>query len=203
MCIRDSGIDLAGFTFRPEAGEYLLFFGRIHPEKGTRECIAVARRTGLPLVIAGIVQDPAYFESAVRPHLDGERIRYVGSVGPARRDALLGGARALLHPIAFEEPFGLSVVEAMACGTPVIAFRRGSMPEIVADGETGFLVEDLEGMVEAVFALPRIERAACRRRVEAHFTAGRMVDDYLRVYGEVLRRRGRRGEDTARGNGGA
>ncbi|MEJ5358991.1 MAG: glycosyltransferase family 4 protein [Desulfobacterales bacterium] len=186
------GIDLGGFTFREAPGGYLLFFGRIHPEKGTRECIEVARRTGLPLVIAGIVQDPAYFESAVRPHLDGERIRYVGSVGPARRDELLGRARALLHPIGFEEPFGLSVVEALACGTPVIAFRRGSMPEIVADGRTGFLVGNLEEMIAAVGALDRIDRRACRQHVEAHFTAGRMVEDYLRVYEEILRRRGRK-----------
>ncbi len=186
------GIDLGGFTFREAPGGYLLFFGRIHPDKGTREGIEVARRTGLPLLIAGIVQDAAYFESAVRPHLDGGRIRYVGSVGPERRDELLGRARALLHPIAFEEPFGLSVVEAMACGTPVIAFRRGSMPEIVADGRTGFLVENLEEMIAAVGAVDRIDRSACRRHVEAHFTAGRMVEDYLRVYEEILRRRGRK-----------
>ena len=112
-------------------GDYLLFFGRIHPHKGAAEAIDVAARVGLPLVIAGIVQDREYFERAVEPRIDGDRVRYIGSVGPDERGAVLGGARALLHLISFEEPFGFSVIESMACGTPVIATRRGSMPELV------------------------------------------------------------------------
>src|SRR6267143_5114995 len=134
------GIPLDEFTFRPDRGSYLLFFGRIHPDKGAREAIEVARRPGHKLILAGIVQDEAYFRTAIEPCLDGDQIRFVGSVGPAERDALLGGAIALLHLIQFDEPFGLSVIEAMATGTPPIAFRRGSMPELIADGSSGLLV---------------------------------------------------------------
>ncbi|MEE8520138.1 MAG: glycosyltransferase family 4 protein [Gemmatimonadota bacterium] len=182
------GIDIERFSFREEPDDYLLFFGRIHPDKGVREAIEIARRTGHPLIIAGIIQDEAYFREQVERQLDGERIRYIGSIGPERRDTLLGGALALLHPIAFEEPFGLSVVEAMACGTPVIAFRRGSMPELVGHGETGFLVETVEDAVDAVRQIRSIDRRGCRRWVEQGFTSARMVDDYVRVYEQVLAR---------------
>jgi len=180
------GIDLGRFTFRAAPGDYLLFFGRIHPEKGTRECIDVARRLDRRLLLAGIVQDQRYFKEEVAPFLDGDRVVYAGSVGPERRDALLGGAYALLHPIRFDEPFGLSVVEAMACGTPVVAFRRGSMPEVVAHGKTGFLVQSVDEMVEAVKKIAEINRAACRRWAEEHFGVERMVDDYIRVYEGIL-----------------
>ena len=131
------GIDLDQFTFRPEPGGYLLFLGRIHPDKGTHLAIEVARAAGIPLVIAGIVQDRAYFDEYVAPLVDDHDVQYVGAVQPAERDALLGGALALLHLIAFAEPFGLSVVEALATGTPVIAFRLGSMPEIVTRARPG------------------------------------------------------------------
>lgn len=189
------GIDLRRFTFRPDPGRYLLFFGRIHPDKGPGEAIEIARRARMPLILAGIVQDRACFDREVAPHLDGHRVRYVGSAGPEERDRLLGGACALLHPIRFEEPFGLSVVEAMACGTPVVAFRRGSMPEVVRDGHTGFLVDSIEEAVEAVDQVKRIDRLICRRWVEAQFTAERMVDRYLEVYQRILeidRRKGGR-----------
>ena len=180
------GIPTGEFTFRREPGDYLLFFGRIHPEKGAREAIEVARRSGRKLVLAGIIQDEQYFREAVLPSVDGDQVRYVGSVGPEERDKLLGGAFALLHLISFEEPFGLSVVEAMATGTPVIAFPRGSMPEIILDGSTGFLVESVEAAEEALRRVPGINRAACRGHVESRFSAERMVDDYIRVYRKVI-----------------
>ena len=180
------GIPLAEFTFRDEPGDYLLFFGRIHPEKGPREAIEVARRSGRKLILAGIVQDEEYFREAVAPLVDGDQIRFVGSVGPEERDALLGGAFALLHLISFEEPFGLSVVEAMATGTPVIAFQRGSMPEIIVDGITGFLVKNLQAAAEALRRVPGIDRAACRAHVESRFSDERMIEAYIRVYREIV-----------------
>jgi glycosyltransferase involved in cell wall biosynthesis len=194
------GIDIERFTFRPQPGEYLLFFGRIHNDKGAREAIDIAEATGLPLILAGIVQDEQYHRRYVEPRIDGERIRYVGSAGPDLRDELLGGARALLHPIQFEEPFGLSVVESLACGTPVVAFARGSMPELLTQGRTGFLVENSEEAAEAVGRLDSIDRSRCRAEAEKRFTADRMVDDYLRVYEEIVgRRRGSRpGRDPVR-----
>jgi glycosyltransferase involved in cell wall biosynthesis len=180
------GIPLNEFTLRTEPGDYLLFFSRIHPDKGAREAVELARRTGQKLVIAGIVHDEAYFRSWVEPFVDGERIRYVGSVGPAERDALLGGATALVHLVGFEEPFGLSVVEAMATGTPVIAYPRGSLPELIVDGVTGFLVPNIETAVEALEGLAGLDRRACRAHVEARFSAERMVDDYVRLYERIL-----------------
>lgn len=182
------GIPLDRFRFRETPEDYLLFFGRIHPDKGTREAIEIARRAGRRLVIAGIVQDRAYFEREVAPAVDGDRVQYIGSVGPDRRDAVLGGALALLHPIAFAEPFGLSVVEAMACGTPTIAFPRGSMPEIVRDGETGFLVPDVDAAVAAVGRVGTLSRRRCREEAERRFSSDRMVEDYLRVYAQILGR---------------
>ena len=180
------GIDLDEFRLRREPGDYLLFFGRIHPDKGTVEAIDVAQRAGLPLLIAGIIQDRGYFERLVEPRLDGEQVRYVGAVGPDRRVDLLGGARALLHLVNFDEPFGFSVVEAMACGTPVVARRRGSMSEIVRDAENGFLVDTLDDAVAAVHASNALDRAAVRTSVEGRFDADRMVDDYLALYRRVV-----------------
>lgn len=180
------GIDLDQFTFRERAGEYMLFLGRIHSDKGVREAIEIARQGDRRLLIAGIIQDQDYFDSEVRPHLDGERVQFLGSVGPERRDALLGGAFAFLHPIQFDEPFGLSVVEAMACGTPVVAFRRGSMPEVIDDGKTGFLVSGVPQAVAALREVPTLQRRACREWVRRRFSVERMVDDYLAVYESVL-----------------
>jgi glycosyltransferase involved in cell wall biosynthesis len=180
------GIDLESFPFVGEAGSYLLYFGRIHPDKGTAEAIEIARIFGMPLVIAGIIQDRMYFEEEVAPWLERGRVEYIGSVGPDRRGGLLGNAYALLHPVSFEEPFGLSVVEAMACGTPVVAFSRGSMPEIVLHGETGFLVSSVIEAADALERVPTLDRQACRRWVEQCFSRERMVQDYLAVYGQVL-----------------
>jgi len=188
------GIDLSQFTFRPDHGTYLLFFGRIHPEKGTAECIEVARRTGMKLVIAGIIQDRRYFEEKIEPHIDNDRVVYLGSAGPEKRNELLGRAYALLHPISFDEPFGLSVVEAMACGTPVVAFSRGSMPEIIDHEKTGFLTHDIEEMVSALSGVKDLDRKKCRQWVETRFTVERMVDDYIRIYERII--------NKSRGNNG-
>ncbi len=181
------GIPIDEFAFRRESDGYLLFFGRIHPDKGTVAAIEVARRTGRRLKIAGIVQDQPYFDREVAPHIDGDRVCYLGSVGPEKRAEILGGAEALLHLINFDEPFGLSMVEAMACGVPVIAIGRGSVPEIVVHGETGFIVTDLDAATAAVRRIGDIDRAAPRRHVEQHFAVEQMTDGYLRVYKEVLR----------------
>ncbi len=185
------GIDVAQFAFSGATGKYLLFFGRIHPEKGVREAIEVSQRVGIKLVIAGIIQDHDYFTTEVEPHIDGATVEYLGSVGPDRKADMLGGALALLHLIGFDEPFGLSLIESMACGTPVIAFRRGSMPELVRHGETGYVVDDVEGAVKAVSAVKTIERSACRADVERRFTSARMARDYVRVYQQVLNREAR------------
>ncbi|MDQ6839504.1 MAG: glycosyltransferase family 4 protein [Actinomycetota bacterium] len=183
------GIDTDAFALSDGPGGYLLFFGRIHPDKGTAVAIEVARRTGLPLVIAGIIQDQQYFDDHVAPHVDGRRVRYLGAVGPDRRAAILGGAVALLHLIGFDEPFGFSVVEAMACGTPVVAFRRGSMPELIDDGTTGFLVDDAEQAVAAVVLAEGLDRAPIRRNAVARFGCDRMTDDYVAAYRRLLRGR--------------
>ncbi|HWQ36641.1 MAG TPA: glycosyltransferase family 4 protein [Blastocatellia bacterium] len=182
------GIPPEEFTLRRERGDYLLFFGRIHPDKGATEAIEVARRAGRRLVIAGIVQDQDYFRREIEPRIDGDRVRYVGSVGPEERDEVLGRADALLHLINFNEPFGLSLIEAMACGTPVIARPRGSVPEVIRHGETGFIVQSVDEAVAAVGQLGRISRARARRHVEENFSRERMVENYLRVYERVLRR---------------
>jgi glycosyltransferase involved in cell wall biosynthesis len=179
------GIDMEEFPVHAAPGDYLLFFGRIHPDKGTVEAIEVAERAGLPLRIAGIIQDAEYFDRLVEPRLDGDRIRYLGPVGREQRAELLGGARALLHLINFDEPFGFSVVEAMACGTPVIARPRGSMPEIIDHGENGYLVGSLDEAVAAVDHSQQLDRIAVRASVEAGFSAERMVDEYLAAYHRV------------------
>lgn len=176
------GIDTGEFTFTSEADGPLVVLGRIHPHKGVATAISVARRADRPLIIAGIIQDQGYFDAEVAPCLDGSNVQYVGSVGPSDRDKLLGQASGLLHLIDFDEPFGLSMVEAMACGTPVIAFGRGSVPEVVADGTTGFIVDDGDGAVQAVNDLSSISRETCRRRVEERFSVDHMVDGYLSVY---------------------
>jgi glycosyltransferase involved in cell wall biosynthesis len=180
------GIDLDQLPFSPKAGEALVAFGRIHPDKGTADAIKIARRAGRRLVLCGIVQDTGYFEREVEPHIDGDRVTYLGSVGPERRAEVLGAAAALLHPIAFAEPFGLSVVEAMACGTPVIAYPRGSMPELVTPGVTGFLVDGIQAASACVDSAVALDRATIRGIAEQRFDKAQMVDAYLRVYQRLL-----------------
>jgi glycosyltransferase involved in cell wall biosynthesis len=180
------GIDLKEFTFNETPEDYLLFFGRIHPDKGAKEAIAIAKGAEKKLIMAGIIQDEDYYKREVEPHLDGDKITFVGSVGPVDRDNLLRKAQALLHPISFDEPFGLSVVEAMACGTPVIAFDRGSMPELIQDGVNGYLVGTVDEAIEVVLKIGEIDRLGCRQSVEEKFSVERMVADYIKVYARII-----------------
>jgi len=180
------GIDIKQFDFQPAPDDYLLFFGRIHQDKGTREALNIARACNKKLILAGIIQDQAYFDQYIALYLDNDKVVYIGSAGPAERNRLLGKACALLHPIQFDEPFGLSVIEAMACGTPVIAFDRGSMPELIENGKSGFLVDNVDEAIETVARIKEIDRAYCRRQVERHFTVDRMISEYIQVYEMIL-----------------
>jgi len=184
-----NGIDPSGFTFNANPKDYLLFFGRIHPEKGTYEAIQIAKQTKRKLIISGLIQDAEYFKNVVKPHINNEDIVYVGNSGAKERNKLLGEACVLLHPISFNEPFGLSVVEAMLCGTPVIAFNKGSMSELIQHKKTGFLVETLEDAVVAVDSIDSINRWQCNRWAKVNFTQDQMVDGYLDVYSNILNRR--------------
>ena len=180
------GIEVEKFPFDPEGSEDLLFFGRIHPDKGAGEAIRAARAAGRRLVMCGLVQDEGYHQREVAPFIDGETVEYRGVVGGDERLRALGHSKGLLHLIGFDEPFGLSVIEAMACGTPVIAYRRGSMPELIDDGVTGFLVDSFDEAVAAIDRLGEIDRRACRRAVEQRFTVERMADEYLALYRRIL-----------------
>ncbi len=180
------GINPDDFPFKNLKDDYLLCFGRIHPDKGTHLAIEIAKKSGLPLKIAGIIQDEEYFETQIKPHIDTVDVIYAGNAGPSTRLKLLGGAKALLHPICFEEPFGLSVIEAMMCGTPVIAFSRGSMSELIINGQTGFLVKDVNGAVEAVNDLSKINPQDCHEHATQKFSQERMVDEYVDAYKKVL-----------------
>jgi glycosyltransferase involved in cell wall biosynthesis len=191
------GIPVGDFPFDPAGSEALLFFGRIHADKGAGEAIRAARAAGRRLVLCGLIQDEAYHEREVAPFIDGDRVDYRGVVGGEARLRALGQARGLLHLIGFDEPFGLSVVEAMACGTPVIAYRRGSMPELIEHGVTGFLVDSFDEAVAAIDHLGEIDRAACRAAVEKLFSVDRMAEDYLALYRRILDSRPRRGTRPA------
>ncbi|WP_375497628.1 glycosyltransferase family 4 protein [uncultured Jatrophihabitans sp.] len=180
------GVDHKVLPFRQELGEDLVVFGRVHPDKGTATAISIAKAAGRRLVICGIVHDDEYFAKEIEPHLDGDRVVYLGSVGPTQRAQVLGSAAALLHPIDFDEPFGLSVVEAMMCGTPVVAYRRGSMTEVVDVGVTGFLAHDVPSAVDAVHKAVELDRARVNEQAVRRFGVARMVDDYLRVYDRIL-----------------
>lgn len=180
-----NGLDTSNFKFNETPGDYLLYFGRIHPDKGTEEAIAIAKKSKLKLLIAGIVQDEGYFKSKIEPQF-GDQIQYLGSAGPEKRNDLLGNAFALLHPINFNEPFGLSVAEAMLCGTPVIAFNRGSMPELIKHEETGFLVNTVDEAAEMVCALNKINRRECYTWATAQFSSEKMVSDYFELYKQIL-----------------
>lgn len=181
-----NGIDKNVFTYCNNPKDYLLFFGRIHPEKGTSDAIQVAKKAGKKIIIAGLIQDARYFEKEIRPFINDEDVVYAGNCGPQQRDALLGNAIALLHLIHFDEPFGLSVAEAMCCGTPVIAFNRGSMQELIQHKKTGFLVNSIAEAVEAVSQLSLISRSDCREWSVGSFSTEKMTDDYMAVYESIL-----------------
>jgi glycosyltransferase involved in cell wall biosynthesis len=180
------GIETDEFPVHESPGEHLLFFGRIHPDKGTAHAIEVARRCGRRLVIAGIIQDEKYFDDEVAPHVDGDRVRYLGPVDASARADVLGGAHALLHLIDFDEPFGYSVVEAMACGTPVIANSRGSMGELIVDRVTGFLVDDIDSAVAAASSAGDLDRRKIAKLAAERFTVATMIDKYVAVYRDVI-----------------
>ncbi len=184
-----NGLDEAQFDFGKGEEDYLLYFGRIHPHKGTHEAIQIAIQSNKKLILCGLIQDQSYFEEKVVPYLNDNSVVYLGNVCPQQRNQLLGSASALLHPISFEEPFGLSVAEAMMCGTPVIAFERGSMKELIIDGETGFLVNNIEAAVMAVTHITGICRHKCRTHAINKFSSGVMATRYISLYQQIARRR--------------
>jgi glycosyltransferase involved in cell wall biosynthesis len=190
------GLPLELHAFREQPGEYLAFLGRISPEKRPDRAIEIARRTGVPLKMAAKVDHLGYeyYCEVIKPLLReaGGLVEFVGEVGGRDKDEFLGHARAVLFPIDWPEPFGLVMIEALACGTPVIAFRCGSVPEVLRDGVTGFIVDSIEAAVDAVGKIPLISRAACRRDFEDRFSAGRMARNYLKVYHRVLEQSERR-----------
>ena len=176
--------------FQPRRGEYLAFLGRLSPEKGADRAIAIAEACGMPLRIAAKV-DPAdrdYFERVIRPLLDKPHVEFIGEISEAQKSDFLGGARALLFPIDWPEPFGLVLIEALACGVPIVAFRGGSVPEIVEDGVTGFIVDDLDHAIAATRRVDRLSRVACRKAFDDRFSASRMASDYVRVYEQAIER---------------
>ncbi len=180
-----NGIKTEDFTYQGQPDNYLLFFGRIHPDKGTLEAIEIAKQSGKSLIIAGIIQDQEYFNQQIQPRLD-DTITFHGHAGPEARNKLLRGATALLHPINFDEPFGLSVAEAMYCGTPVIAFNRGSMPELIKDRHSGYLVRNIGEAATAVGSISSINRIDCHHWAKDNFSSEKMVADYLDLYKQIV-----------------
>src|SRR3990167_10581218 len=176
-----NGIDIADFLFEKNPDDYLLMMGSITPHKNQKTGISVAKSVGIKLVIAGKIGDASYYAKEIAPHVDGKTVIHHGEIGMSEKVRLYGKAKALLFPVLWEEPFGLVMIEAMACGTPVIAFRRGAVPEVVADGKTGFIVGDEKEMIRAVQKVGEIDRAGCRRHVEEHFTNENMVESLEKV----------------------
>jgi len=186
-----NAIDVATFPYSERKDDYLLFLSRISPDKAPHLAIEVAKRVGRRMIIAGKVDpnpvDTAYFDETLRPLIDGKHVEFLGEADSRLKRELYEKAYALLLPLRWEEPFGLVMAEAMACGTPVVAFRRGAASEIIVDGETGYLVDNVDEMVEATLKVDRIDPRRCRRHVEANFSPEHMADGYLRVYQQIMR----------------
>ena len=183
-----NGIDLSSLTFRPTPGEKLVHYGRIHNDKGTHLAIEVAKKSGMDLIIAGIIQDQDYFDNLIKPHLNQSSVQFIGPVNPVQRNALLKEACAVIHLNTIPERFGLVMAESMAAGVPVIAMDLGSCREVIADKETGYLVNNVDEAVEAVAQIDRIDRKQCLQRVRENFTINKMVEGYEKVYAEIFRR---------------
>jgi glycosyltransferase involved in cell wall biosynthesis len=181
-----NGIDLSLYPLQECGGEDLIFLGRIHPDKGVHLAIEVARLSGMRLIIAGIIQDQAYFREQVQPHLDNQNVVYIGPVGVTGKNDLFARARALLHLNTIPERFGLVLVEANAAGVPVIAMDLGSCREVIKDEQTGFLVNNIAEAVRAVRRVSEIDRSACRSRVRQYFSIEAMVEGYERVYSMIF-----------------
>ena len=181
-----NGIDLSNLTFRPEPGDKLISYGRIHHDKGVHIAIDIAKAAGMDLIIAGIIQDQDYFDNLIAPHINQTSVRFIGPVDPAQRDALLKEAYTVLHPNTIPERFGLVMAESNAAGVPVIAMDLGSCREVIADGKTGFLINNVEEGAQAVKKIPQINRADCRKHVEENFTIDHMVSDYEKVYTRIF-----------------
>lgn len=186
-----NGIDLSNLTFRETPGDKLVHYGRIHNDKGTHLAIEVAKKCGMDLIIAGIIQDQNYFDTLIKPYLNQSSVQYIGPVNPVQRDALLRESYAVIHLNLIPERFGLVMAESNAAGVPVIAMDLGSCREVIADNETGFLVNDVDEAVEAVGKIKQIDRKKCRQRVEENFTVDKMVAGYEKVYEEIFRREGK------------
>jgi len=187
-----NGIDLSNLTFRPNPGEKLVHYGRIHSDKGTHLAIEVAKKSGMDLIIAGIIQDQDYFDNLVKPHLNESSIQFIGPVNPVQRDSLLKEAYAVIHLNTIPERFGLVMAESMAAGVPVIAMDLGSCREVIADKQTGYLVNSVDEAVEAVAKIDRIDRNKCLQRVVENFTIDKMVEGYEKVYTEIFQREAKR-----------
>jgi glycosyltransferase involved in cell wall biosynthesis len=181
-----NGLNTNDFNYNEKPGDYLLYFGRIHHDKGTAEAIEIAKKSGKKLLIAGIIQDENYFNEKIKSQLNSQ-IEFIGPAGPEKRNELLGKALCLLHPINFNEPFGMSVAEAMLCGTPVIAFNKGSMPELIKHEQTGFLVNNIDEAVEAIKQLGTISRFECFTWATAQFSQRKMAADYIELYQKILK----------------
>jgi glycosyltransferase involved in cell wall biosynthesis len=185
-----NGIDLTNVSVGEARGENLIFLGRIHPDKGTHLAVETALKTDRNLLIAGIIQDEEYFSTLIAPHIDGDKIKYIGPVGPVERDELFKEAYALLHLNELPERFGLVMAEANAAGVPVIAYDRGSCREVIADGKTGFLVTTVDEAAQAVEKIQTIDPKTCRIHVEQNFSIDKMVEGYEKVYEEIFHRKG-------------
>jgi glycosyltransferase involved in cell wall biosynthesis len=187
-----NGIDVSKFKFSEKPGKYLAWLGRITPKKGVLESINIARKAGMNLKIAAkidqnVPEDVAFYNQKVKPFIDGKKISYIGEIGGHKEKSdFLTNSFALLNPIKWQEPFGLNMVEAMACGTPVIAFKRGSVPEIIKDKKTGFIVNNIDQAVKAVKKIDQVNRKECRKRVEENFTKEKMIDKYEEIYYKIL-----------------